>query len=558
MPVLDLQALTQPTLQIGNGSSASSLDPSIPADLTRSTAPLVSGSTLPPASATGSNPLGMIGDFASVQAQMNQNKLFAQTYKARQKAGQIMASAPNIDAGIQGMLADPDVAPFAGETISAMRQAQQTLVATQGEQQTQAQSGLAALLKSMPAVMADPSTWNGVVNSNLATLSPSAKAAVVPAISSIKSALLDDLPSDQKQAQSLFNQRLAGMMLGAGITPDQIQGIVGKPTSVNAGGRTVFGTQAPAQQGGGFNPSGQSVVNSLAPQTVTGPYGPGGATATRVIGGGGSGVPGPLGNGVSRPSNGPNSTTSPPPNALGGTGMIGPSQSQSEYNTDRAKDIADYEKSLDDRVQNGGTLRKNVAEVVDAAKSASTGGGAETYAKLGSALQAIGVQNPTVDHWANGSLASSQIIDKVALQNSMSQLKQQLTGVGGSRLNAQEFVAYLNKNPNLTTDPRAAMQIFNLWNQFYDRDKTEQAAFDKFKAGKPTGDKSLDSAAGGNSDLTRWPALWNQSDYMTKFAPGGAISSAGVKGTNVPAGVTHHWDAALGKIVPGPAPAGGQ
>jgi len=218
--------------------------------------------------------------------------------------------------------------------------------------------------------------------------------------------------------------------------------------------------------------------------------------------------------------------------------LVGPDQSTSQYNTKRADDIVDYEKSIDDRVGNGATLRKNISATIQAAGQAQMGGGAEAYTKLGSALQAIGVSNPTVDKWANGSLAASQVINKVALQNSMSQLKQQLTGVGGSRLNAQEFVAYLNENPNLTTDPRAAAEVFNLWNQFYDRDKAEQRAFDAYKSGKPTGDPTLDQLAYGGNDLSpgekpdikRWPALWNQSDYMTKFAPGGAIDTSGMKG----------------------------
>lgn len=553
MPELNPQST--PISQISLAPDGSGLAPGIPMSLAGNRlelpqqvllqqAALVSGASVPPAPA--GNPLSMISNFAEVQGQLNQNKLFAQTYAARQKAGQIMSTAPDVETGIQQMLADPQVAPFAGETISAMRQAQQTLIATQGEQQKQASTGLEALLKSLPAVMADPEQWDGVVKANLATLSPSARAAVVPAVDSIKHALLDDLPSDPGQRRTLFNQRLSGMMLGAGITPEQIQGIVGKPSVVNTGGSNVFGVQLPGQLGGGFSPSGRPVANTLAPTVVKG-TGPEGEDVTTVWGGGGGGS----GNGgvvVPRPSNGPSAQNGnalsppiPPTARTPSNALIGPSQTQTTYNQDRTKDIADYEKNLDDRVNNGSQLRKNVGEVVGAMHDATTGGGAETYAKLGSALQAIGVKNPTVDKWANGSLAASQVIDKVALQDSMSQLKQQLTGVGGSRLNAQEFVAYLNKNPNLVTDPRAAVQVFNLWQQFYDRDKTEQAMFDKFKSGNATGDQALDHAASngsdpllGKPDLKRWPALWNQSDYMQKFAPGGEISSAGVKGVDHP------------------------
>jgi hypothetical protein len=225
------------------------------------------------------------------------------------------------------------------------------------------------------------------------------------------------------------------------------------------------------------------------------------------------------------------------PNALGVSppALTGPSQAQTEFNTKRAGDIADYSKSLDDRVTNEAVLRRNVAEGIEAARQTQMGGGAETYMKLGQAMQAIGVKNSTVDKWVGGSEAALQVGDKLALQNSMAQLKAQLTGVGGSRLNAQEFVAYLNKNPGITTDPRAAATIFNIWNKFYDRDKAEQQAFDAFQSGDPTGDKTLDKLSKGK-DIKSWPALWNQSDYMKSFAPGGLIDTSGMKGTTaVPA-----------------------
>lgn len=473
------------------------------------------------------DPLGVISNYAKIQGQLNTNKLFSQTFHARQKMGEILSSSPDAESGWAQIMKDPEVAPFAGEALNSWRAAELARTQQQGAQQEQAISGLDAFRKAMPALAADPSesTWKATVNPILATLSPSSRSRLGPAMDSIKSGLMDGLEKlpDVKARQAMFNARLAGMSVAS---PDVWGMMFGKPQTQDTGGSLIPGMQN--QITGAFSPAQAPIAKTLAPTVVHG-QGPEGQDVTTVMGGGRGGnalTPGGAAPGYSFGQGG---------------ALVGPSQTQGQYNTKRADDVVDYEKSLDDRVGNGATLRRNIGETVEAARTAQMGGGAEAYSRLGSMLQAIGVKNPTVDKWANGSLAASQVIDKVALQNSMSQLKQQLTGVGGSRLNAQEFVAYLNKNPNLTTDPRAAMQVFNLWQQFYDRDRAEQQAFDKFKAGKLTGDSRLDHAVYDSNDLTaqangkagdlkRWPALWNQSSFMQGFAPGGAIDTSGVKG----------------------------
>lgn len=489
--------------------------------------------------------LGTIGQFANIQNAINQNKLFQQTFAARQKAGQILAGAPDMESGLQSLLKDPVTAPFAGETINSIRTSQQTLAdinrlqaVTAGERQTQATHGLEAFYKSLGSVMADPSeaTWNAAVNANLSTLSPSAREQVAPAIQSIKSGLMDGLPADPQQRRAAFNQRLSGFLIAGGVTPDSINAIAGTPTTLDLGGYRQPGLTLPSTIGGGFAPAGNPLAMTAPAANVSGDFGPGGApTVARLPGGlpsGGGSQPSGLAGGApagtppqpagvsSLPVTGPQ----PSANALGGSRpasqlpLTGLTRQQQKYTDQRMEALGKYEEGLDDRVVTGGTFRRNIDEILSAAKQAQTGGGAETFMKLGQALQALGVSNSTVDKVANGSLASSQVIDKASLTNTMNQLKQQLTGIGGSRINQQEFVAQLSKNPNLATDPRAIVQVFNLWNDFYNRDVAEQQALDKYKN------------SGG--DVSRWPAEWSQSDYMKKFAPGGTISGEGVKGAS--------------------------
>lgn len=539
-----------PLIDLGQDTSASAHPggPGIPAN------GLQPGISLETNGAKQGNGLSTLADFANVQQQMTAARTAAGLLNARVRAGQILSQSPDLETGMKAMAADPVTGQYYGEISSGIRQGMLAQVQASGEIQKQSLDGFGAAKAGLAAVANNPTqnTWDAVTQPVLANLSPNAKAQVGPALDSLKSHLFSDLPNDPQAAQAMVKSRIAGLMAGS---PDVMGLMYGRPDTKDLGGSLIPGMTS--QTTGAFAPAGNALGKSLPPTVVHG-VGSEGQDITTVMGGGhggnalGGGVVPPGGNGVTIPVARPPNAQTPAPNGA----IIGPTQTQSQYNTKRTDDIADYQKSLDDRVQNGSTLRKNIDETIQAATQAQMGGGAEAYTKLGSALQAIGVKNPTVDKWANGSLAASQVIDKVALQNSMSQLKQQLTGVGGSRLNAQEFVAYLNKNPNLTTDPRAATQIFQLWNQFYDRDKTEQVAFDKFKQGKPTGDQSLDQATAGNPDIKRWPALWNQSDYMAKFAPGGHIDTSGVRGMGGAATVTHSWNPATKQIEAVPAASG--
>lgn len=269
------------------------LDPTIPLGV----APLA-----PP---TQQNPMAMIGQWAQIQNAQNQNKLFQQTFAARQRAGQIMASAPDLESGLTALTRDPTTAPFAGETMSAFRQAALTLTQLQGEVQTQAKSGLEGFMKALPTIFADPSneTWENVTNATLETLSPQAKARVAPAIGSLRKALLDGLPDDPTAKKNAFTQRLTGMMLSSGVTPDAIKQLVGTSEFRDVGGRLQPTLRRPEQLGGGESAVGPGFSKSLPPTIVTQPGG-----IPDIFGGGGgpanplaprAAPPGPTGNPLS-------------------------------------------------------------------------------------------------------------------------------------------------------------------------------------------------------------------------------------------------------------------
>lgn len=218
--------------------------------------------------------------------------------------------------------------------------------------------------------------------------------------------------------------------------------------------------------------------------------------------------------GVAPPTGG-NPLSSPAAAAAATLLPAGPTPATTEYNVGRTKDFAAHEAALDDRVDAQAIQHRNATEILSAAKQAQTGGGADVYKKLGEVLQGFGVSNEVVDKWANGSLPASQVIDKVSLSNAWAQLRQSLEHMG--KINQTEFAETLSKNPNLLTDPRAIVQIFNLWNDYRTKDLAEQSSLDKYKT------------VGG--DLRRWPTVWQNSDFMKKWAPTEPFSAEGVKGT---------------------------
>lgn len=239
--------------------------------------------------------LGTIKSYADVQNTLNQNKLFQQTFSARQRAGQILSQAPDMETGLAELYKDPVTAPFAGETVNQVRQGQQTLADIQlkhqqaetssaeagkiGTEQAKlgqemSSSGLqGALAHGLPAIIDNPSeaTWNNVMAGQLKGLSPQAQRAVAPALDLVKQSLLSDLPDDPVGRVDTVKRRAAALALGSGFTPEALAGIAGKPIEVNQGNVITGGVQAPALAGGGISSAGQQFPVGHAAGYETGP-----------------------------------------------------------------------------------------------------------------------------------------------------------------------------------------------------------------------------------------------------------------------------------------------
>ncbi len=239
------------------------------------------------------NPLGIMEGFAQLQNTLNQNKLFQQTFAARQRLGQIMAAAPDTETGFATAMKDPVAGPFAGEAISAYRQGMLADAQLQGVQQEQAQGGMKGVLGGLTIGLTDPSQVPAAVSSQLKLLSPVARARVEPAINSLVTSLTSGLPKDPDAAKAAFQQRLVALNVAS---PESVQSILGRPETRNLGGSIQSGVTAPAQGLPGVAPGafvpGNGLSMGAAPSVQLSPGGapfalpgiPGGAPASGTNG----------------------------------------------------------------------------------------------------------------------------------------------------------------------------------------------------------------------------------------------------------------------------------
>lgn len=479
--------------------------------------------------------LDTIAKFAGIQNALNQNRLFQQTFEARQGMGQIMSTANSPEEGLDTIMKSR-FAPFGVEFANTARQMLNTQADIATKKQAGYQSGASFVLHQMAAGINDPSTLGDRMNAALSTVDPMFRPGVQKYADSLVKSLTDGLPTGSDPASvdarnKLYTTRMIGNLTAANYTPESMHELTGTREMPNVGGQIIPGVQLPAGQGGAFVPSGNALATSPVPRVSVEPLYPGGAPGPVQLGGqgglGGIGAPGvpPPSTATSFPAAAAPSSPASILDSLGisvptrpttsAPGLGLPLEAQKQIEQRQGK-MGDYEAKLDTDVNTSNIFAKNMQEMADMAKTVTLGGGAENYKRLGQALQAFGVKNDTVDKWANGSLAASQVVDKVSLDNVMLRAKQMLEGIGGSRFNMQEFVQLLEKNPNITTDPRAIQEIFGLWNKYNSRYQTEQKALDAYKQ------------LGG--DIGRWPAVWQGSKFMKDFTPT-EIDMEGMRGT---------------------------
>lgn len=461
------------------------------------------------------SPFDTIGKFAEIQSKLNEVRLFNQTFAARQAAGQIFATSPDMATATERISKDPMVSGFAPELVNLARQNQLVMMELQGKQQDQARSGFEGFVKALPQIYNHPENWGPMVNAQLDLLPPALRAQVGPSIEMIRKGLTDGLPTDPKAALDMYHSRLNGMMVAAGITPDLIHQVAGMPGQLNTGGATVGTMQTPAGEPGAgtLQPAPGGVGMTLPPQITNIPN-PQGATTPTVIGG--IAAPQPLG------------TT---PN----TTQAGELHAGAETAGDITKGASAITEVIPARINALDTIERVL-------KQTQLGAGTPTRtvaAQLAQGLKNIGlpISDDLVNKIAGGRLDAVQLFD--------TQLKPLLTGMlshdaaGQGRVMLPEVEAYI-KMLDTAKDPRAIVQALNNIRFGY------QVGFDKADKWK-----DFKSAGGDPADFNRWYA--NQFDRSKLPSHAGSLrltplDSKGVRGGDPDKAPTLRWNPKTKKL----------
>lgn len=448
----------------------------------------------------GANPLAMVQGYVDTASKLQALRQFNLQLQARQRAAEILSTAPDMQSGIQAVLHDPVAAFGAGQTLSDYSNAYQALTGVQGQVQQQATSGLGNLVHMLNGSLEDPAASNSIIQSYLETVSPQARPQVKAAIDRLQG-YLGPLPPDQRR------RVLASTIMGSGVSPDVVRATTGAPP----------------------------------PSFVSGPFGPEGATTVRQVGGpayGGAVQTAPAAEalqaaGATLAGGAPAGVGAP--RAPAGVAPQGPTIPTQTFLKGRAADITQELSSLDERVQKGGTIMQTIAPARQALDQIRAGGGASAYSNLAQLAQAFGARENLVDKIANGDLAASQEFSKLMVNTTMSQIQTQM--VSGSRLNRDEWEAFTKNNPNLDTDPQAIDKIFDFWTRIFNRDATEQRVFNEARR-QP------------GFDILSWPTQWTQYQLqhgMIQTSTPLAGSQTAPQG--IPAGAKQ-WKIEGGKLVP--------
>ena len=225
----------------------------------------------PPA---GSNDLlGTLGGLAGIQNQLNQNRLFQQSFAAKQAAGKIIASSPDMGTAAQLMQQNPTVAGFYPEIISNALANNKLNIETQGTLHDQSQSVLQGVYKALGAASSAPDQFDNALKLGLAGAPATALAQLKQQgdpIGLLQKVLGPLAKSDPQR----FKQVVAGLQLGAGIDPAKVFGASGAvpPTALQSPGggvQIIGGLGGATPPGGGPTPTGGGPTPTPSTPTPT-------------------------------------------------------------------------------------------------------------------------------------------------------------------------------------------------------------------------------------------------------------------------------------------------
>lgn len=470
---------------------------------------------------TAMNPLGMVGQFATIQNALNQNRLFQQSFAARQRAGEILSTAPDMESGITALMRDPLAAPFAPQIINSIREGQLTLTQIQKTQQEiggQAQSALGVAVKAMAGAYNNPAGFNDIVQSQLQAMGPQLAQKVAPALESVRKSILDGVDLNSPGALDKVRTNILSQTAPY-LNSDQMYALAGvMPPGVH---------------------------------TYTGPQG---ENITRVLGGipgfGTAGAPG------GAPAGAPTGLVAGAP--AGGMLGIGPSIQKAETEKGIGQAGGELNQEMMDTAQAlPGTIKR--LDMMQQSLGQFQAGGLATYrSKVATLLQGLRnagadwISDDFINKVGNSSLPATQIFENEIKPFMLAELKDVSKGTG--RVMKSEVDTFLRMaDPNI--DPRALVPIINQakFNLQVDYDRVNK--FVNFKQAVANGDPAVKGLS--VSDFPAW--------YLRQLSPrnlptqtGGGMNIGPMSMRNalgaVPAPTTAKQQSAAAPVVKGRPP----
>jgi hypothetical protein len=383
------------------------------------------------------NMLGMIGQFAGAQNQLNQNQLFQQTIRARQALGPLMQQAVDPQTGLvdynkAGLLVstNPDTAFMAPDILNQFAQKQliqSEIMKTNLDNFAKKQSAIGAAAYGLSQEKGDTVQPKDVM-SKLTELmaahgieAPDA-VAYIAGISGLKG------PELNAHLKQLAQSSLRGGELASNIDyrPDAFHDGNGNPVP-------------------GF-------INKMqgSAQPSTGPGMPTGAPPASVSAAPGAGPFQAAGGG------GPSAAAPPAP------AQTPPQLTQTGVGPQRQAALADasaYGKDVNERTNSANQLLLTMQQAQRYLKNFTPGGGEAFRSDLGQLAQAAGMPKATLDAISSGDLSSVQAARKMFFGIG-SQIAAQLIHAGGGRMTQTEWGKTLTEGaPNIDLDPGAISKI---------------------------------------------------------------------------------------------------
>jgi hypothetical protein len=170
------------------------------------------------------------------------------------------------------------------------------------------------------------------------------------------------------------------------------------------------------------------------------------------------------------------------------------------------KNLADYQKEIDEKANAAQTVKARVADMRELTKGFTSGSLTPYKEKLGGILIGMGA-DPDAVNSKLGNIADMQAFNKEAL-NMAFEMTKQLT----SRPAASEVMLALKANPNLALQPDASRKIMNTIEGIADYNLTKQQAAAQYRKSYGT--------------LDGFEAKWNANNPINKYVDFATLRSA--------------------------------